>query len=230
MLGRLTNVNLGSPPPALVRSLEDIDHFTVGDAQAVGASRNAQSPYSERFIHAGVFAAIPDAISVVHSHSQDVVAQADSGVPLQPLWHMAGFLGVNVPVFDPEDVYNSSQAHNLLVNTPKLGSALGSMFVQEINEPASVVLQRGHGFTTWGKSIEQTVYRAVYTQDNARIQKGAMDRAMDQFGNAERVQYLSAREVADAKIMSDGNAVKSWPLWKAQVDANPLYKNNLENR
>lgn len=46
----------GNPPPALVRSLSDLNEFYIGDGSAVSpsADRAAQSPYSERFIHQGI--------------------------------------------------------------------------------------------------------------------------------------------------------------------------------
>jgi len=229
----------GSPPPALVRNLDDIAEYTIGDATPIPQDGGNSSPYSERFIHAGVLARFPEAQSVVHSHSTDVVAHSDSGIPLRPLWHMSGFINpasTGAPVFEIEDYYDASSNRTLLVNNAYLGAALASEFAAanasqaDAGETAhNVVLQRGHGFTTWGATIEESVYRAYYTQENARIQRHAMDlrSAQDAAGGYERVKYLNDEEGVECCAANSEYVGKAWRLWTATVGVSPLYRNEL---
>lgn len=164
-----------------------------------------------------------------------MVARVDSKVPLRPLWHMTGFLGSKVPVFEIEHYYNNTENHTLLVNTAQLGRDLASEFdANNATDPSdstglpehSVVLQRGHGFSCWGTSIEQAVYRAVYTQDDARIQANAQEVAHADSGSDEGVRYLSNREVSDTGYADSTDlwVQKAWSLWSRQVAINPLYQ------
>ena len=229
-----TFFSTGFMPPALMRDKEDIGVLTVDTATPVcGSIRGFDSPYSERYIHSEIFKMFPDVQSIVHSHSKPVVAQASIGGSMRPIWHMAGFLGENVPVFDPHDIYGEGDKQNLLITNHRLGEALASMFADPASGPSgrntlpdrTVVLQRGHGFVTWGTSLRQAVYRAVYTQENAQIQQQSENLAQLQGGG--KAIYLHNLEVGHAKEMNDGAIVKAWPYWEAQVQVDPLYNNNL---
>ena len=55
--------------PAVIEA-EDIMEFAL-DGRSVGAESG--KPYSERFIHAGIYEARPDINAIVHNHSPSVV-------------------------------------------------------------------------------------------------------------------------------------------------------------
>ena len=74
---------------------------------------------------------------------------------------------------------------------------------------APVVLLRGHGSTAVGNSIAQAVYRAIYTEVNARLQADAM--------RLGAVNYLTAEEGAAASATNDGVISRIWNSWKAQA-------------
>jgi len=59
----------------------------------IQVEQNAKKGYSERFIHGEIFRMYPSVNCVIHSHAEAVLPYATSGVPLVPLFHMAGFLG-----------------------------------------------------------------------------------------------------------------------------------------
>lgn len=227
----------GSPPPALVRNLTDLNEYYISDGSAVTPSADgaAQSPYSERFIHQGILKRYPSQISVVHSHNLDVIPFGISEVPFQPTYHMAGFVGEEVPVFDIADYYLPNDTQNMLISNTRFGDALADTFSTPANnvtksnrEPDyTLVLQRGHGFATVGTSIEESVYRGVYTTWNAETQASALEIRNAYGASAETLKYLTPREAADCVPMNKGSYTKAWPLWQAQVEADPLYKNDL---
>lgn len=95
--------------------------------------------------------------------------------------------GSRVPTFNIAN-HCSFQPHNFLVSTPLLGAALASYFTTNPSAPSfslhptptqtkithPVVLMRGHGFTNVGANLQEAVFRAVYTQQNTRVQTEAM--------------------------------------------------------
>lgn len=77
--------------PALVSSPSDIVEYLVEDASPVDP--NAGRGYKEKYIHSEILKRFPDINSVVHSHAEDVIPYSIVQVPLEPSYHMAGFLG-----------------------------------------------------------------------------------------------------------------------------------------
>ena len=115
--------------------------------------------YSERFIHSEIYRARPDVHGVVHSHSPTVVPFTVTNVPLKPI--RASFFYPEVPLFDTRDVAGWT---NLLISNRELGRALAEKLGNN-----SVVLLRGHGNAVVGGSVRMAVYRAVYTEANAKL-------------------------------------------------------------
>jgi len=115
--------------------------------------------YSERFIHSEIYRARPDVGGVVHSHSPTVVPFTVTEVPLKPI--RAAFFYPEVPLFDTRDVAGWT---NLLISNRQLGRALAEKLGKN-----SVVLLRGHGNAVVGASVRMAVYRAVYTEANAKL-------------------------------------------------------------
>jgi hypothetical protein len=167
---------------------------------------------------------------------------------------MAGVIGSQVPVYDIDLHYKSSDAqHSLLVDQPHLGAALAagfhpntlvskttSMIKNYITSP--VVLMRGHGFTCVGQSIEEAVYRAIFTCSNARIQTSALllqgqynvGLVGERFGAGEKetgpakredVKFLSERESKDAWTINQKHVERPWGLWLAETNDSSLYRN-----
>jgi ribulose-5-phosphate 4-epimerase/fuculose-1-phosphate aldolase len=115
--------------------------------------------YSERFIHSEIYRARPDVHSVVHTHSPTVVPFSVTNEPLRPI--RAGFFYPEVPVFDTRDAAGWT---DLLISTPALGRALAQKLGNN-----SVVLLRGHGNAVVGPDVRVAVYRAIYTEANAKL-------------------------------------------------------------
>jgi ribulose-5-phosphate 4-epimerase/fuculose-1-phosphate aldolase len=77
--------------PALVSSAADIGEYFVANRTPVDPTKGLGN--SERFIHSGVYKRFSGVKSVVHSHSEAVPPFANSGVELEPLYHISGFIG-----------------------------------------------------------------------------------------------------------------------------------------
>ncbi|MGQ9369102.1 class II aldolase/adducin family protein [Azospirillum sp. ST 5-10] len=159
--------------------------------------------YLERFIHGEIFRARPDVVAVVHSHSPAVVPfSVVKSVPLQAMCHMGGFLASPVPVFEIRDV--AGPATDLLIRDRPLGAALADALG---GSPA--VLMRGHGSTVVGRSLREAVFRAVYTEVNARLQSEAL--------RLGPVTYLTPEEGAATTATNAGQIDRAWNLWREQA-------------
>jgi len=141
--------------PGMVEA-SDILTFDM-DANVVG--KDDRPVYSERFIHSEIYRARPDVNSVVHTHSPTVVPFSVTSEPLRPI--RAGFFYPEVPVFDTRDAAGWT---DLLISNPALGRALAEKLGNN-----SVVLLRGHGNAVVAPTVRMAVYRAFYTEANAKL-------------------------------------------------------------
>jgi HCOMODA/2-hydroxy-3-carboxy-muconic semialdehyde decarboxylase len=178
------------------------DILTFGDdGEPVDA--DGRAVYLERFIHSEIYRMHPDVVSVVHSHSMSVVPFSVSrSAKLRAVCHMGGFLGIEVPNFEIRDV--SGPGTDLLIRDGRSGAALARALGS-----GSVALMRGHGSTVVGPTLRLAVFRAVYTEINARVQLQAM-----QLG---AVNYLTEEECAAAATGVGSQVDRAWNYWKAQA-------------
>ena len=186
--------------PALV-TRDDIVTFDY-DGRALDA--NGRGVYLERFIHAEIYRARPDVMAVVHSHSASVVPFGIvQGLPFRAVCHMGGFIGICAPVFEIRDV--AGDETDLLIRNGMLGAALAKSLGD-----GNVVLMRGHGSTVVGDRLRQVVFRAVYTETNAKLQSEAL--------RLGPITYLSAGEARTTARVIDMQVDRAWDLWKMQTE------------
>ncbi len=186
--------------PALVGP-DDILEF---DFDGNPVNSNGRAVYIERFIHAEVFRARPDAMAVIHSHSPAVVPfSLVKSSPLRPICHMSGFLGEEVPNFEIRD--HAGDSSDLLITNSRLGAALAKTL-----GGCNCALMRGHGSTIVGPSIREAVFRAVYTEVNARLQSEAL-----RLGEPTYLTEGEAR-VSAANIASQIN--RAWDFWRMRAE------------
>jgi ribulose-5-phosphate 4-epimerase/fuculose-1-phosphate aldolase len=171
------------------------------DSNAVDAKGHAL--YHERFIHGEIYKARPDVMAVVHNHSHAVVPFSCTNVALQPIFHMAAFVGLGVPTWDIRDAQRGS---DMLVRNAALGGHLAAALGKH---PA--VLMRGHGSTVVAENLPRAVGRAVYLDINARMQYQAIVLA----GDHKPIAFMDDAEVA--ANVSWQNYERSWSLWKTKV-------------
>lgn len=184
---------------------EDIMAFDL-DGNPLDA--RGRKPYLERFIHSEVYRVRADVHSVVHNHSPAVIPFGVTNAKLRPISHMSGFLAGGVPNFEIRDA--SGPATDMLIRTPQLGVA----FARTLGN-AAFALMRGHGAVAVGDSIRQVVYRAVYAEQNARLQAEAL-RLVAATGGGD-INFLNDAEAAGADAANYANMDRPWELWKMRV-------------
>lgn len=187
--------------PALV-SEDDVLEFDL-DGEPVGVT--GRKVYLERFIHGEIYRARPDVGAVVHSHAPSLLPFGIvAGVRFCPVCHMAGFIRPDVPVFEIRA--HAGEASDLLIRD----SGLGRDLVRCLGDHP-LVLMRGHGATVVGTSLRQAVFRAVYTEVNARIQAAAL--------GLGPVTGLTAGEAEAADAANDGQIGRAWEFWTLRARA-----------
>jgi HCOMODA/2-hydroxy-3-carboxy-muconic semialdehyde decarboxylase len=146
-----------SRSPALV-ALEDLMEFTL---EGVPVDARGRTPYGERMIHAAIYAARPDVVSIVHNHAYAVLPFTITDEPLRPVVHTASVIGAEIPVWD---IRTRFQATDMLVRALEQGRDLAAALGAN-----TCVLMRGHGAVVVGASIERAVLTAIYLQVNATV-------------------------------------------------------------
>ena len=184
--------------PALVTA-DDIQEF---DLDCVTCGGDQRPSFLERFIHGEIYRVRGDVMSVVHSHSPSVISFGLVETPMRAMFHNAAFLAAGVPVFDISDKFGAT---DMLVGNREKGEALVEALADK-----PVVLMRAHGSVAVGPDLQSAVFRAVYTEINARIQHQA-----SAYGGP--IAALSAEEgvLADAINMKAGR--RAWDLWLKTV-------------
>ena len=189
-----------SMAPALVTEADLVTCNLDGEVVAPSGGKT----YVERFIHSEIYKARPDVHSVVHSHSPAVIPFGVTGARLRPICHMSGFLGATVPVYEIRR--DAGETSDLLIRNQALGRALADSL-----GPATVALMRGHGSVTVGVSIQQAVFRAIYTENSARLQLEA--------SRLGEINFLTDGEAQATSDMNDQHLDRPWQMWVRRVRA-----------
>ncbi len=163
--------------------------------------------YVERFIHSEIFKIRADVNSVIHSHSPAIIPFGVTKERLRPICHMSGFLGSTTPVYEIRN--SAGENSDLLIRNQTLGRDLAVVLGSN-----AVALLRGHGNVCVGNSIKQSVYRAIYTENNAKLQLQAR-----QLGE---VTYLTDAEAVATSDMNDQHLDRPWQMWKRSVQQNSI--------
>ena len=184
--------------PALVTA-DDIMEFDL-DGKAVDA--RGRTVFLERFIHSEIYKARPDVMSVVHTHSPGVIPFTVTRVPLRAMFHNPSFLAAGVPVWDIRKDFGET---NMLVSDAAFGKSLAETLGDK-----SVVLMRGHGDVTVAPSVKMAVFRAYYTDVNAKLQSQAI-------ALGGEVNYLTPAEGEKADKVNFIVLDRIWNLWKMRI-------------
>jgi len=184
--------------PAQV-TVDDIMEFDQ-DGNPVDAKGRAV--FLERFIHSEIYKLRKDVNAIAHTHSPSVIPFTVSKTPLRPLYHNPSFLGLGVPVWDIRDGFGAT---DMLVRNNAIGQSLAKALGD-----SPVVLMRGHGDVTVGSAVKVAVFRAYYTDVNAKLQSQAL-------GLGSEVTYLNKEESIKADETNMVIMDRVWSLWKLKV-------------
>ena len=141
-------------------------------------------------------------MAVAHGHSPTVIPFSLVDTPMLATYHNTAFLAAGVPVFDTRPQFGLT---DIVISTAERGDAMAEALGDK-----SVVLLRAHGFATVGPSVQAAVFRAIYTEINARVQLQAT-----LLGSELAVLDEEEGRLADAmNLVTIG---RSWELWKRRV-------------
>ena len=186
--------------PALVKPA-DIIEYTLDSDPCEDLGRGS---FLERFIHGEIYKMRPDVNAVVHSHSPSVIPFGLVNNQMKAMFHNAAFLATGVPIFD---IRRSFGMTDMLVCDCAKGLALA-----ETLEDKHVALMRAHGSVATGDSLQTAVFRAVYTEVNARIQLSAISIAED-----GGIEALEAEEGILADEINKTAGMRAWNLWRMEI-------------
>jgi len=184
--------------PALV-TVDDIMEFSLDGEPCEARGRSA---FLERFLHGEIYRKRVDVMAIAHGHPAAVIPFGVTGTPMRAMSHNAAFLAPGVPVFDIRKAFGAT---DIVVGSPEKGAALA-----EVLGDKSVVLLRAHGFVAVGPTLPAAVFRAVFTEVNARIQLQAT-----LLGGP--IAALDAEEGRKADAVNLATVGRSWELWKRRV-------------
>ncbi len=174
------------------------------DSKPVHADDEGKLLYRERFIHGEIYKVRKDVNAIVHSHSPTVVPFTVTKSKLQPLLHNAAFLGLGAPLFEirKTGLLNS----DLMILTPDLGKALA----KTLGKDAAVVLMRGHGNSVVANTLPNVVFRAYYTEVNARQQLAAHT-----IGGP--ITFMNKEEALTSNESMLSASARPWELWRKKA-------------
>jgi ribulose-5-phosphate 4-epimerase/fuculose-1-phosphate aldolase len=184
--------------PALVKAA-DLMELDLDSEPLPGDKRKG---FLERYIHGEIYRARPEVMAVVHSHSPSVIPFGVTRTKLRPVYHMGSFLWSGTPVFEIRSI---KEANDLLIRDRSLGKALAHSLGR-----CTCVLMRGHGMTVVGDSVQEAVFRAIYTEMNARLQLQAETLEGP-------IEFLSEEEGKRSAASNRGTLERPWELWKRQA-------------
>lgn len=182
--------------PGLVAQ-DDIQMFDFD-----GRTADGRPEYLERFIHAEIYRSRPEVMAVIHSHSPAVTTWSVINKPLEPVIHVAAFLGRGVARYEIRD--DRGDSTDLLIRD----SAAGADVARELGD-APLLLMRGHGFVTVASSLPLVVYQAIYAALNAEM--------LLRIGHLGRPIVLSAGEARAAEEATAGQVDRAWEVWGSEV-------------
>ncbi|KAK7031707.1 aldolase-II domain-containing protein [Favolaschia claudopus] len=207
--------------PALVEP-EDIVPWRISDAEPV----HPDSPrgFLERCIHSEIYRKVSnscislqfdDVEAVIHFHSLSIIPFGLMEIPFKAAYHMASFLGSEpAPIFEIRDSFGPTT--DMLIRNTTQGEALASLFKEE-SHTRPLVLMRGHGATLVAPSLKLAVFRAIYTQDNAKILTNLASLA----GGVDPLhlaRYLSKEECEASAESNSGQVLRAWDVWCKELE------------
>lgn len=189
-----------SRAPELVEPADILEY----DLDSNPVKKTDQRLYAERVIHGEIYKARPDVMAVVHHHAASVMPFCISGEELKPVMHLGAIIGHKVPMWDQYDEFGDT---NLLLVKPEEGASLARALGQ-----GPLVLMKGHGATVVGSSIQELVFRAIYSCRNAEYQLMAKV-----LGNVSPLRPGEVEKSSQINAMPTAN-FRTWEYWSVRLE------------
>jgi ribulose-5-phosphate 4-epimerase/fuculose-1-phosphate aldolase len=161
--------------------------------------------YIERAIHGAIYAARPDVHAICHHHAEAILPYCVTGETPAPISQLGAAGGAVMPIWDSRDEFGDT---DLLVKTARQGESLARAL-----GPHWVVLMRRHGATVVGRSIRDSVFRAINSCQNAAT--------FTQARMLGPVEGLSEGEIDMVSNLTPGQVERSWEYWSARLAGSP---------
>lgn len=189
-----------SRAPELVQA-EDIQEFTLDSAIVKPIEPRL---YGERVIHGEIYKARPEVMAVCHHHAPSVLPFCISGMELKPVYHLGATLGASVPFWDSRDDFGDT---TLIVAKPEEGASLARALGKNW-----IVLMRRHGATVAGTTLDELIFRTIYTARNAALQI-----------QAHGLGHVSPLTAAETELASEynlrpGPVARASEYWSVRLD------------
>lgn len=160
---------------------------------------DGRTMYSERPIHGRLYKSRPDVNAVCHNHAHSLIPFGVTGGGIKPIWHVAGCIGAEVPVWDVREDFGDT---DLLVTD----NAMGDSLARKVSK-SRTCLMRGHGAVVASHDLKSTVFVAIYLMANAALLKEARELG--------QVTYLSDAEIKLTEKMNfkERSQNRAWEYW-----------------
>ena len=183
------------PPSDMVHS--DLVAYDLEGLPVDVPKKSGLKHFSERFLHASIYAKRPDVMAICHHHSPAVMPFAVAGVALRPVSQTGASMGHSVPVWKSRQKFGDTR---LLVTDLDQANDLAHELGQ-----GWMVLMQNHGATVVATNLRELVFRAVYyCMDAASILKAS---AIGQ------PLFLTPGEIAHYKTLAPDPVNRSWEHW-----------------
>jgi HCOMODA/2-hydroxy-3-carboxy-muconic semialdehyde decarboxylase len=187
-----------SRSPEVVESA-DIMEYTLDNEPLTQLPKGIRG-YGELVIHSEIYKARPDVNAVAHHHGMAFLPFCNTGQKLEALYHMGAQIGTEVPFWDSRDEFGDTC---LLVLKPEEGRSLAKAL-----GPNMLILMRRHGVTVAGKTLQNLVFRTIYTYRNAELQLATMAQGW----------AVSPLTPGEARLAMDKNLeprpqARAWEYW-----------------
>ena len=189
-----------SRSPELVQA-DDILEFTLDSAPIKPPTNRL---YSERVIHGEIYKMRPEVNAVCHHHAASILPFCVSGMELKPVYHLGATLGPAVPFWDQRDDFGDT---TLIVKEPEEAASLARTL-----GPNWLVLMRRHGVTVAGRTLEELVFRSIYTARNAALQIQAQG-----LGHVSPLNEAETRLAGDYNLQP-GPVARAFEYWSVRLD------------
>lgn len=184
--------------PELV-SPEDILEY---DLSSEPVEPTGQALYSERVIHGAIYRARPDVLAICHHHAGVILPFCLADLKLRVVTQLGACIGSSAtPIWDQRDGFGAT---NHLVTTADQAQSLAACLGQY-----PMVLMKRHGATVVGASLQELVFRCIYSCRDAELQLKAL-----QYGE---VDAFTDEEIALASRFPDATLNRAWGYWQARL-------------